>query len=825
MPSKKNPLDPFNSTYTVYNPYDNQYYGSPMDQYFFSNNEITTNPEKQAISNNMQNTSNGNLFGNIMQGIGYGANALLSLQQEQRQDKFFKDMMMRRLQQNPIYDYNYMYGNDQPIIKAEEGAEVRTAGVPSMPIEIEGGEFLILPDGTSEIARGPKHSKGGIPTVLPDKSIVYSNKLKPYGSDKTFAQIAKKHDYTKDLKTLQNPFSTDVARNSAQRMFDRKKKTLADLFKVQQVMNGNSTGEPRTPEMEAQEPREVKNPNEPQTTYLENQPHGEMMAYGGYMMNNGGMMDYPPIYTSNFNDPRFDNYPGPVGYAFGGPVYEPESLHYKTGGQYDQAWSVMQKGGMMKEQGGEVDSNVMEFAEFKDGGIHIKPENVGKFTAWAKRHNMSVQEAASHIMANKEKYSSTLVKRANFAKNATKFKHEEGGEIENDNDDKEMVEGVADILSKVKDVKNRKDLAKYMTNQFKDENVSYDPEEFLEDVNLTEMDYPGQEFFEDLSYAKGGIHINPANKGKFTAWAQSKGMSVPEAAAHVMANKEKYSATIVKRANFAKNAAKWKHQDGGEVDFEDQEYAGTSLDNPGFKALPQEVQENIIENMEMGGQMMYANGGINNPGFKALPVEVQQKIISNMENGGQLIKRADGSYSQRGLWDNIRANKGSGKKPTKEMLEQEKKIKAQYEEGGMIDDNDDEEIIFSKGGVIPERYKNMGFSRVGQKKDSSRPGKKWMVLAKKGNQYKVVHGGYKGMQDFTQHHSEKRRDNFWNRMGGKSSSKATDPFSPLYWHKRFGTWEEGGVIDYDNYEVGREYDLDEKEIQRLQKLGYKISFK
>ena len=42
----------------------------------------------------------------------------------------------------------------------------------------------------------------------------------------------------------------------------------------------------------------------------------------------------------------------------------------------------------------------------------------------------------------------------------------------------------------------------------------------------------------------------------------------------------------------------------------------------------------------------------------------------------QMIKRADGSYSQRGLWDNIRANKGSGKKPTAEMLKQERKIKA-----------------------------------------------------------------------------------------------------------------------------------------------------
>jgi len=44
--------------------------------------------------------------------------------------------------------------------------------------------------------------------------------------------------------------------------------------------------------------------------------------------------------------------------------------------------------------------------------------------------------------------------------------------------------------------------------------------------------------------------------------------------------------------------------------------------------------------------------------------------------GGGMIKRADGSYSKRGLWDNIRANKGSGKKPTAAMLKQEKKIKA-----------------------------------------------------------------------------------------------------------------------------------------------------
>ena len=50
--------------------------------------------------------------------------------------------------------------------------------------------------------------------------------------------------------------------------------------------------------------------------------------------------------------------------------------------------------------------------------------------------------------------------------------------------------------------------------------------------------------------------------------------------------------------------------------------------------------------------------------------------VAKAKSGKQMIKRADGHYSQRGLWDNIRAAKGSGKKPTAAMLKQEKKIKS-----------------------------------------------------------------------------------------------------------------------------------------------------
>lgn len=62
------------------------------------------------------------------------------------------------------------------------------------------------------------------------------------------------------------------------------------------------------------------------------------------------------------------------------------------------------------------------------GGIHIKPSKKGTFTAQATKMGMGVQEAARHILANKENYSPAMVKKANFARNASKW-HAEGGPI------------------------------------------------------------------------------------------------------------------------------------------------------------------------------------------------------------------------------------------------------------------------------------------------------------------------------------------------------------------------------------------------------------
>lgn len=68
-----------------------------------------------------------------------------------------------------------------------------------------------------------------------------------------------------------------------------------------------------------------------------------------------------------------------------------------------------------------------DIAEMKSGGIHIKPSKRGTFTAAAKKHGKSVQAFASQVLANKQNYSPAMVKKANFARNASKWHHQDGG--------------------------------------------------------------------------------------------------------------------------------------------------------------------------------------------------------------------------------------------------------------------------------------------------------------------------------------------------------------------------------------------------------------
>lgn len=124
----------------------------------------------------------------------------------------------------------------------------------------------------------------------------------------------------------------------------------------------------------------------------------------------------------------------------------------------------------------------------------------------------------------------------------------------------------------------------------------------------------------------------------------------------------------------------------------------------------------------------------------------------------KLIKRKDGSYSKRGLWDNIRANKGSGKEPTKDMLKQEAKIKKEenmksmYKKGGKPSKKssfmeESKEIDFESPGVKPPMKYMMGGLETGMEanaRQNQAEGKATMAGKKKmmGGKMMYKKGGF-----------------------------------------------------------------------------------
>jgi len=77
-------------------------------------------------------------------------------------------------------------------------------------------------------------------------------------------------------------------------------------------------------------------------------------------------------------------------------------------------------------------------------------------------------------------------------------------------------------------------------------------------INMKELEgvYP---LYPVPSYKKGGIHIKKSKRGTFKAAAKKAGMGVQEYANKVLKKGSKASPAMKKKANFARNAAKWKH--------------------------------------------------------------------------------------------------------------------------------------------------------------------------------------------------------------------------------------------------------------------------
>ena len=85
----------------------------------------------------------------------------------------------------------------------------------------------------------------------------------------------------------------------------------------------------------------------------------------------------------------------------------------------------------------------MNYIDFmKSGGIHIKEKNKGKFTKSAKRAGKSVQENATDVL-NDPNATRLQKRRAQSAKNAKKWKHEEGGILFEQTGGKALATGIS----------------------------------------------------------------------------------------------------------------------------------------------------------------------------------------------------------------------------------------------------------------------------------------------------------------------------------------------------------------------------------------------
>ena len=114
------------------------------------------------------------------------------------------------------------------------------------------------------------------------------------------------------------------------------------------------------------------------------------------------------------------------------------------------------------------------------------------------------------------------------------------------------------------------------------------------------------------TFAEGGkIRIKPSKRGTFTAAAKKHGKSVQAFASQVLANKENYSPAMVKKANFARNAAKW-HSFGGDLNTN-----GTDFSN---------------------GQTIIGNGGTHEENsYEGVPMGIDSEGIPNLVEQGEVI--------------------------------------------------------------------------------------------------------------------------------------------------------------------------------------------
>ena len=234
--------------------------------------------------------------------------------------------------------------------------------------------------------------------------------------------------------------------------------------------------------------------------------------------------------------------------------------------------------------------------------------------------------------------------------------------------------------------------------------------------------------------ANGGkIYIKPSKRGTFTTAAKSRGMGVQEFASKVLANKEDYSTAMVKKANFARNAAKW-HDEGGPLFTNGGIWSngltfigngGTHEENP-FEGVPMGIAPDGIPNLVEEKEVVWTNDEENSYVFSdrlkvskkmldkyMLPSKYEGKSYAEVakELSKESEERPNDPISKKGLEDSM-TKLQQAQEEYKAIKDQEKLEKAlakltPEEKEMLLAQNAEgmpQQAMFDKGGILIRKW-------------------------------------------------------------------------------------------------------------------------
>ncbi len=215
--------------------------------------------------------------------------------------------------------------------------------------------------------------------------------------------------------------------------------------------------------------------------------------------------------------------------------------------------------------------------------------------------------------------------------------YKKGGQTRNE---REMTEGIADILSQVQDPQNRAMIAQNMMADFQRDNVTYNPTVFMQQADL--MEYGGMPCMEC-----GGMMAEGGQHGGLDRWFAEKWVDVKTGkpcGRQEGENRKGYPACRPSRRI---------NEDTPKTSSE-----MSSAEREKFKRSKTSSERiNYQHRRAEYGMEMMGEGGTNNPGFEALPEYVQAKILSNMAYGGYMPEMGSGGNvpTNPALWSRAKA--------------------------------------------------------------------------------------------------------------------------------------------------------------------------